>query len=269
MSATTGRLSVPSLLARGRRGIARYGWLDLSKEVAMRSVRPALGPAAARRLRHEAENVTSVNEILDLTFEFDAFGIGLRPYQARREFERLLEEVQRLRPKAMLEIGTANGGSLFALARVCASDAHIISVDLPNGAFGGGYTRWKIPLFNAFAFGSQRLDLIRDDSHASRTFDDVRSRLGGQMLDFLFIDGDHTYDGVRRDFELYEPLVRPGGIIAFHDIVPLDQGASPGINDPGEVPLFWRHLTASRDGKELIDPDGKGGFGIGLISVPL
>ena len=64
--------------------------------------------------------------------------------------------------------------------------------------------------------GDQRLDLIRDDSHDRRTFDQVKARLGGQMLDFVFIDGDHTYDGVRRDFELYEPLVRPGGIIAFH-----------------------------------------------------
>ena len=35
--------------------------------------------------------------------------------------------------------------------------------------------------------------------------------------DFLFIDGDHT--GVGRDYEMYRDLVRPGGLIAFHDIV--------------------------------------------------
>ena len=233
----------------------------------MRSVRPGLGPVAAHQLRHRADTISSVGEILDLTFEFEAFGIRLQPYQSRWEFQRLLEEVQRLRPKAMLEIGTANGGSLFALARVCAPDAHIISVDLPNGSFGGGYTRWKIPLFNAFAYGTQRLDLIRDDSHDRRTFEDVEARLGGQMLDFAFIDGDHTYDGVRRDFELYKPLVRPGGIIAFHDIVPLADDHPPSTNDPGEVPLFWTHLTATHEGKELVDPTSTGGFGIGLISV--
>jgi len=43
--------------------------------------------------------------------------------------------------------------------------------------------------------------------------------LNGEPLDFLFIDGDHTYEGVKRDFEMYSPLVRNGGIIAFHDIV--------------------------------------------------
>jgi predicted O-methyltransferase YrrM len=267
MSAVTDRRGIPSLVARGQRGIARYGWRDLSKELVMRSIRPGLGPVAARRLRHRAETISSVEDILDLTFEFEAFGIKLQPYQSRWEFQRLLEKVQQLRPKAMLEIGTANGGSLFALARVCSPDAHVISVDLPNGSFGGGYTRWKIPLFNAFAYGTQRLDLIRDDSHDSRTFDDVKARLGGRLLDFIFIDGDHTYDGVRRDLELYEPLVRPGGMIAFHDIVALDAGHPAGTNDPGDVPLFWAHLSAVREDQELVDPDGTGGFGIGLISV--
>ena len=114
---------------------------------------------------------------------------------------------------------------------------------------------------------TQRLDLIRDDSHDRRTFEDVETRLGGQMLDFAFIDGDHTYDGVRRDFELYKPLLRPGGIIAFHDIVPLADDHPPSTNDPGEVPLFWTHLTATHEGEELVDPAGNGGFGIGLISV--
>ena len=34
----------------------------------------------------------------------------------------------------------------------------------------------------------------------------------------LFIDGDHSYEGCRRDFELWSPFVVPGGIIAFHDV---------------------------------------------------
>jgi hypothetical protein len=31
------------------------------------------------------------------------------------------------------------------------------------------------------------------------------------MVDFLFIDGDHTYEGVKKDFEMYSPLVRREG----------------------------------------------------------
>jgi predicted O-methyltransferase YrrM len=233
----------------------------------MRPVRPALAPVAAGRLRRRAETADTVEELLDLIFEFDAFGIGIQPFQSRWELRRLLEEVQRLRPRAMLEIGTANGGSLFGLARVCSPDAHIVSVDLPKGSFGGGYPSWKTPLFRSFTYGDQRLDLIRADSHARETFDDVQRRLGGRQLDFMFIDGDHAYAGVQRDFELYAPLVRPGGIIAFHDIVPLEDDHPSGSGDhPGDVPQFWTHLTATHDATELIDPEGTGGFGIGLIS---
>lgn len=37
-------------------------------------------------------------------------------------------------------------------------------------------------------------------------------------IDILFIDGDHSYDGVKKDFEKYEPFVKKGGIILMHDV---------------------------------------------------
>ena len=36
-------------------------------------------------------------------------------------------------------------------------------------------------------------------------------------MDFLFIDGDHSYEGVKIDFELYSNLLSPTGIIMLHD----------------------------------------------------
>ena len=41
--------------------------------------------------------------------------------------------------------------------------------------------------------------------------------LGNDSVDLLFIDGGHTFDVVRKDIELYVPLVKPGGIVSFHD----------------------------------------------------
>lgn len=38
-----------------------------------------------------------------------------------------------------------------------------------------------------------------------------------QEVDLLFIDGDHEYDAVHKDLDLYHSLVKPGGVIAFHD----------------------------------------------------
>jgi predicted O-methyltransferase YrrM len=58
----------------------------------------------------------------------------------------------------------------------------------------------------------------------------------GGNVDFLFIDGDHRYEGVKRDFEMYSPLVRRERIIAFHDIVP-----EPPEN-VGGVPDFWNEI---------------------------
>lgn len=255
-----------NLLSRGRRGIRRYGWKGLLQELVMRAARPALAPVAARRVRSRAANAVTVDDLLELTFDFQPFGITLAPLQSRWEFGQLLEEVARLSPKAMLEIGTAKGGSLLAFTQLCTADAHIVSVDLPRGPFGGGYPVWKLPLYKAFARPDQRLDLVRGDSHSATTFAQVASLLGGRKLDFLFIDGDHRYEGVRSDFETYKSLMRPGGLIAFHDIAqprpdkPLTNG-----NNPGDVPRFWADLTAEHPGRAFLDPEAQGCFGIGLI----
>lgn len=40
---------------------------------------------------------------------------------------------------------------------------------------------------------------------------------GIEHVDFIFIDGDHSFDGLRGDWEVWSPLVAPGGIVALHD----------------------------------------------------
>ena len=57
--------------------------------------------------------------------------------------------------------------------------------------------------------------------------------------DLIFIDGDHTYDGVKRDFELYKELLSPRGFVVFHDIDP-DHIFRDGAG--GEVYRFWQDL---------------------------
>jgi predicted O-methyltransferase YrrM len=103
---------------------------------------------------------------------------------------------------------------------VATANALLISIDLPHGEFGGGYPPWRSVLYRAFASRKQRIRLLRADSHEARTLEAARAALERRPVDVLFIDGDHTYEGVRRDFEMYKSLVRDGGVIAFHDIVP-------------------------------------------------
>lgn len=65
-----------------------------------------------------------------------------------------------------------------------------------------------------------KMCLLRADSHKRDTLEQVKAILDGREIVFLFIDGDHTYEGVKRYFEMYRPLVKKRGIIAFRDIAP-------------------------------------------------
>jgi len=192
-----------------------------------------------KKFRDSVRNIDNIYDAVDFAFSFQVFGISIRPIQVKYKITKLLEIVTELKPRVVLEIGTAGGGTLFLFTRAADPEAKIISIDLPGGPFGGGYPEWKIPLYKSFSKGKQKIYLIRRDSHNPQTLEEVKKILSGEKVDFLFIDGDHSYEGVKRDFEMYSPLVRKGGIIAFHDIVP---GPSENV---GDVPEFWNGIKTS------------------------
>ncbi len=117
----------------------------------------------------------------------------------------------------------------------------------------------KVFLIKAIKWPINRINLLlRKDSHNQETLEEVKNILSGNQLDFLFIDGDHTYEGVKKDFEMYSPLVRKGGIIAFHDIINKDP-----LRKDIEVPKFWSVLKNRYRINEIIFD--KFNYGIGLI----
>jgi predicted O-methyltransferase YrrM len=194
---------------------------------------------------------------------------GIEAWQVREEFTALARLVGTLRPRTVLEIGTADGGSLFAHARLAHDDALIISIDLPQGPFGGGYPGWRAPLYRSFAGPGQRLELLRADSHAAETGDALERLLAGRRIDYAFIDGDHTYDGVRRDFELCRRFAAPDAVVAFHDIAPVPNpewvasaAAAPG---DGAVREFWEEVRQRYDHAEFINDTAQEGYGIGVL----
>jgi predicted O-methyltransferase YrrM len=139
----------------------------------------------------------------------------------------------------------------------CRPDATVVSIDFSTTALGNFYRAFQKPLFRKFVRKGQSLVLLRKDSHKPETLDCIRKALGGQKLDFLFIDGDHSYEGARRDFEMYAPLVRSGGLVAFHDITP--------CGPPKEVYKVWNEVKGSYVHKEFIHQTGKGSMGIGVL----
>ena len=161
------------------------------------------------------------------------------------------------------------GGTLAAWCEVAADDALLISIDLPGGRWGGeNVTAEHLHRMRGLARANQTVEFLRRDSHDIDTLAFVGELLETQ-IDLLFIDGDHTYEGVRRDFEMYSPLVKPGGLIALHDILP-----HPDVPDC-DVDRFWNDDVIALDGYfwEFCEPDeyhptfGQWG-GIGVLEVP-
>lgn len=187
----------------------------------------------------------------------------IHPKQVRSEILNLIQILKKERPKFILEIGTASGGTLFLFSKIAAKDAVLISIDLPGGKYGGGYPEWKIPLYKSFALPKQRIILIREDSHEKSALNKVKKILNGKKLDYLFIDGDHTYEGVKNDFEIYSPLVKDGGLIAFHDIVIHPPELNVGVHD------FWNEINPRYEYLEIVEDWNQKFCGIGLLKNTL
>jgi len=174
------------------------------------------------------------------------------------ELMSLVGVVRRLAPRTVVEIGTHRGGTLCCWAAVAHPRAHLVSIDIPNPQEGMGATEEDYTRLRSLLAPGQTLTCLRSDSHEEGTREALLRDLDGSAVDFLWIDGDHSYAGVRRDYELYAPLVRPGGVIAFHDIVP--DPALPG----NQVRPFWEEVRRRYPHRELVDQDHPGGVGMGI-----
>lgn len=210
----------------------------------------------ARSFCHRLRRCTSLEEKV-------RWATGKSPIRSNQrvsEMLALLHEVSGSALRAICEIGSDRGGTLALLADIAQPDALLISIDPAHHlARSAGYTE--------FAHHPQRIVTLPADSHDESTLARVKQELSGQPLDLLFIDGDHSYEGVREDYRMYAPLLRAGGWIAFHDIVPESADSDTYV---GGVPRFFReHVqTHHRHVSCLIEDSQQDGFGIGLVRWP-
>jgi len=162
------------------------------------------------------------------------------------------------RTRRILEIGAHRGGSTAFFAVLCPD--LVVSVDLPSGKWGG---------IGATGAGLRNTELgnlyphcraVLGDSHSMEVLQAVKATMNGVLFDALFIDGDHSYAGVRQDFQTYASLVKPEGLIGFHDILHCKRHTDDGV----EVPQFWDELKASTGmaHEEFVSNNGWGGIGV-------
>jgi cephalosporin hydroxylase len=236
----------------------------MKKPYIIRLRRSLLGPIAwylsRRELHALMRQAQTPVRIVQAAMDYAGRGFydSIRPVQRIPEITSLAFVVVQLKPKVVVEIGTHRGGTLFVWVRSNPQLELAVSIDLPGGKFGGGYAGCRIKLYRQFAFDHPctRMEFLRADSHVPSTLAALRQVLGSRSIDFLYIDGDHTYAGVKKDFEQYSPLVRKGGIIAFHDIVTTGRDH--------EVHRFWNDIKPAHRHSEFVQ-DRQGNMGIGVI----
>ena len=193
--------------------------------------------------------VRTFSEAFDFSQDFKSMWYNIRPMQRKVEFTDFIQflKTRKNSLRSIMEIGTGKGGTLFLFSQVAGVGGTVLSLD--------NYTppKWKKSLFLMFS-NSVRIKLVSGNSSESETVEAVNNAIKPEKLDLLFIDANHTYQGVKNDFDRFAPFVKDGGIVAFHDIIP-----GPGNG----VPLFYNELRKKYESFEFKQRTyGWGGIGI-------
>jgi predicted O-methyltransferase YrrM len=185
---------------------------------------------------------------LNTVAEFSGWGqyTSIKTMQYREELSRLMKILEKEEINTVLEIGEARGGSAYIMCRSLECQKYV-GVDLPD-LHEMKLTRDKKDLLDLLETQTVH---VRGNSHDKSTFTEVQEALGDEKVEFLFIDGDHSYKGVKQDFEFYSKLVSEGGTVAFDDIQ-----HSKGVEK------FWNEIKEDFKTKEVIPSQKSSGIGV-------
>lgn len=179
-------------------------------------------------------------DFLDIIqFARDNYGLTQHTY----EISSLIQLLNENNIKSFMEIGTFKGGTMYLFSKICSGKK--ISVDFvdPSSGYGREWNLFDVEARNQSLRGEfPDIHFIEGNSHSQEVILKVREMLGAEKIDFLFIDGDHTYDGVRRDYLMYREFVKKGGYIAFHDIIDCHFHQENGC----DVFRFWNEVQGNK-----------------------
>jgi FMN phosphatase YigB (HAD superfamily) len=157
-----------------------------------------------------------------------------------------------LQPRRIVELGSHWGCSFFAFSQAVMEgelDTECHAVDTWEGDPDAGF--YGPEVFESFS------EIVRTwfssvDIHIHQmTFDEALPQFADESVDLLHIDGYHSYEAVRHDFETWLPKLAPNGIVLFHDVNP-----SSGYGSA----TFWSHLREMHPGFDF--PHN---FGLGVL----
>lgn len=138
-----------------------------------------------------------------------------------------------------MEIGVHNGGSITMLLSGNNKNINIYGIDLFEDMYDETkhFNKEKFITYQYFKRdnlcmtktrnnldkvkrqynNNSNINLLQGNSYFDETETKLKKELSNNKLDLLFIDGDHTLDGVKNDFERYSKYIKKGGYIVFDD----------------------------------------------------
>ena len=157
------------------------------------------------------------------------------------------------RPRLLVELGTHNGASYAAFCEALARfspDSRAYAVDTWQGDDHAGHygdeVYWDLRRFHDERFAGFS-DLLRC------TFEDALPYFADGSVDLLHIDGFHSYEAVRGDFEAWRPKLSDRAVVLFHDTNMRERGFG--------VWRLWAELQQSHAGFEFLH-----GHGLGVLA---
>lgn len=178
--------------------------------------------------------------------------------QKKYEILMLQELLLNKRIKRVMEIGTWSGGTALLWAKMVSKydDGIVYCCDL-KFEYGTLYCiepgtelirEYPCQMYTATK-ESKHIVQIEGNTHDAYQIERIINIIGKESLDLMFIDGDHSYEGVKADFENFNCLVKKGGFVVFHDITDNEYHRHYGCF----VEKYWQEIKHNYKHWEFID----------------
>jgi len=163
------------------------------------------------------------------------YNLGIdTPHSQTTEAERTALARHAAGRKRLAEIGVYEGLTTAVLARVMAVDGVVYAIDpFFAGRLGICWSKWIARREVRKAGAARKVVFIEKLSFDAATLVEA-------PLDFVFVDGDHSLDGIRRDWADWSGKVTPGGLIALHDT--RAPAHNPRVAELGSCRYFNEHI---------------------------
>ncbi len=174
------------------------------------------------------------------------------PWMGHVFFARWLMRV--FRPSVFVELGTHQGFSYFTFCEVVREngfDTKCHAVDHWEGDPHSG--RYGSDIFESVSDFNRRYSSF--SSLHRMSFDDALAHFTDNSVDLLHIDGLHTYEAVKHDFETWLPKLSDRAVVLFHDTI--ESGGDFGVWK------FWEKIRTRYPHMNFHQSHGLGVLGVG------